>query len=507
MAEKKERKEVKDLYVQVLHAKTKKQKEIVIPQDMELDDAVEWIRRKQREDEREVAIHEIVDTYPLDGALALAIVLKERYGWTSLVPTPRFFGGQDPPNMIGVQIDINETVQVPWGRMKVPGVEGFINTELHWDEMQPKFKIGGEVKRKHEKEIGIIADLVRAHVKKHSIYRNKAIRIAFIDPRNAGSLEDFNPEFIDVKDIKPDELVFSGDVMEQVNTSLFTPIQNTEFCRKHRIPLKRGVLLAGDYGTGKTLTADVAAKLCIESGEWTFIYLKDVSDLEQAIYFGRNYQPAMIFAEDIDQVTAGREDERDEVTTKILNTIDGVDTKHTELIVALTTNHLDKINPAMLRPGRLDAVIPVLAPDAEAVVRLLQIYGRGLIEDSKDLLEVGKTLAEEGAIPAMIREVVERSKLAAAGREDGEFKITARELHIAAKGMAQHLSLLKPKQRDKRGDVEKAVDKAAAYFLANPEAQKAVLNGSSGNHIPTVAKIIKGVAELEDDGIKREQAS
>src|SRR5690606_941646 len=78
----------------------------------------------------------------------------------------------------------------------------------------------------------------------------------------------------------------------------------------------------------------------------------------------------------------------------------------------------------------------------EAVERLVRLYGRGLIAEGEDLGEVGQALA--GNIPATIREVVERSKLAMIANRREE--VAAEDLLIAARGMERHLSLLAGKE-------------------------------------------------------------
>lgn len=442
----------KDKQVGVTHSKGTKQ--ITLPQGMNADDAIVWLMRKDHEENRVVTIKEYVEAYPLDGAYALAKAMADIYGWTNLVPTPGFFG-PNPPEMVGVQIspDPNDVVQVPWGRMEVPGVSGFIQCGMHLKDDRPVFLITGQVKRKHEKEISKLAQRCREIVREESIYRGQAVRVHFPDPNNS-SPDDFNPRFIDLSGVKPEELVFEQDTMDLIRTNLFTPIERTQLCRDHGIPLKRGVLLAGPYGVGKTLTAHVAAKKCYENG-WTFIYLDHVEDLQAAIYFAQQYSPAMVFAEDIDRLIAS---ERDDKVNAILNVIDGVDTKHAEVLITLTTNHVEKINQALLRPGRLDAVVSVRPPDAEAAQRLVRQYGRGLVSEDEDLTVAGEKL--DGKIPAVIREVVERAKLAAIDRtEPGQpLKVSGRDLVIAADSMLAHLDLLAPKPEDTRSDIEKGAD-------------------------------------------------
>ena len=282
-------------------------------------------------------------------------------------------------------------------------------------------------------------------------------------------------EFMDTSGVNPAEMVFSDELREQINVSLFTPIEQTAVCRKLRIPLKRGVLLEGTYGTGKTLVASVTAKVC-EAHGWTFILIPDARGLAEAVDFAKRYAPAVVFCEDIDrQVHGNRSLEMDE----ILNTIDGIGAKSTEVMVVLTTNHVELINPAMLRPGRLDAVISVTPPDAAAARRLVRIYGRTLIAANDALDGAGEVLA--GMIPAVIREVVERAKLAAIYRAgDANVQVTDADLVLTAKGMRRHLALL-DRQTNTPSDAEVLAEKLHAV----------VGNGTGG----TMANIL---ARLED---------
>lgn len=431
--------------------------EITVPDGMSLRQARTWLERKEVEEEQEIAIDEVVDAFVLEGAYAFMKAIARTYGFAALVPTPGFFG-PNPPTMIGVDIGVNETAQVPWGRIEVPKIAGFLETGLMVKDNRVLFRIGGEVKQKHKHEVKRLADLTRQIVKDESIYRGKAIRVAFPDTTDPRKINPRDcPKFIATDSTRVDELIFSQKVRTSVNTSLFTPIEHTDNCRKYQIPLKRGILLEGPFGTGKTLTAYVAAKKCEENG-WTFIYLSTVKDLKTAIHFAKQYQPAVIFAEDVDRAMDG---ERDEKMDEILNTVDGVDTKGMELIIVLTTNNVERIEPAMMRPGRLDAIISVEAPDAEASIKLVKLYARGRLDEQDNYDVVGQKL--NGQIPAVIREVVERSKLAAVGRLQGteQLVLKAADLEFAADEMLNHLRLMAQKPVDERSDIEKAADKIA----------------------------------------------
>lgn len=415
-------------------------KEIILPVGMSFKEAIKWLERREQEAETKVAISETIEAYPLDGAMALTKAMAARYGWTDLVPTPGMFGPK-PPTMVGVEIDVGKVVQVPWGRFQIPGVDGWLSTGWGVKEGNLVFVLQGEVKQRHKDEVSQLAQHTRDLVKSDSIYKGKAIRLNFPEEDNFDPSA--GPKFLDIGNT---DLIFSDATMRQIETSLFTPIEKTEECRKYKVPLKRGILLEGPYGTGKTLTAYASAKKCRDHG-WTFIYISTVVDLEKAINFAKNYEPAMIFAEDIDRVTEG---ERSHEMDAILNTLDGVISKNAEVMVVLTTNHIEKINRAMLRPGRLDAVISIQAPDTKAVENLLRNYGRQLLSPTEDLLDVAKKL--QGQIPAVIREVVERAKLASIGRKtqvNETLKIDSEDLMVAAESMLNHLSFLQPKQEDK----------------------------------------------------------
>jgi hypothetical protein len=62
--------------------------QIVLPEGMSATKGIEWLKRREQEDEREVGINEPIEAYPLDGAHAFMVALKRKYGWQSLVPTP-----------------------------------------------------------------------------------------------------------------------------------------------------------------------------------------------------------------------------------------------------------------------------------------------------------------------------------------------------------------------------------------------------------------------------------
>lgn len=418
---------------------------IIDGKPMSFDSAIEWLMRKKKEEEQDHAVRHEIQCSPFDGVVAFQKAMAEIYGWVEGVPIPGFFGPR-PPVMVGIPVTHDKKINVPFGRFEIPGITGYVETSIDMYNTPPKFIIGGVVKKKHAEAIRELADLTETFLKKESIYKGKAIKINFDWMEN----EDFNvmrdaPQFMDLQGAKEDELIFGEEVMAALNIGLFTPIEKSDSCRKFQIPLKRGILLHGPYGTGKTMSAYVTALKAARNG-WTFVYLDSVADLKEGLKFAAQYAPAIVFAEDIDRVITGA---RSIKIDEVLNILDGVDTKGAEIITVLTTNHLENINPAMLRPGRLDTLVEVSPPDAIAASRLVDLYGRGLLEEGVSLEKIGKELA--GNIPAVIREVVERAKISAIGRvgDDIQGHVLEQDILNATKAMKNHMSVLNRKQEDK----------------------------------------------------------
>lgn len=418
-------------------------RQIILPEKMSFDEAIDTLQRKKQQDEQAVGINEHINAFPLEGAYAFSEVMKRRYGWADAVDTVKqgLFGPTTtPPQTVSLEVGYNTSVQVIWGSFRVPGVDGSFETGTAKKDGKLIFCINGNTRQRFKKEIQDLAQEVRDYVRENSIYKGKALQLKTDEDGDF----DWNsqPKFLDLSKVNESELIFPNEVLQQVQTSLFTPVEKTEQCRKYGIPLKRGILLEGPYGTGKTLTAYVTAKKAVDNN-WTFIYLDRVSAIHDALAFAKEYAPAVLFAEDIDRIVEG--DDRTADIDDVLNTIDGVDAKGCEIITILTTNHVDRINVAMLRPGRLDAVITINPPDQEAVEKLMRLYSRGLIDIKENIKEAAREM--DGKIPAVIREVVERSKLAAVSRmnDDEELKLKGSDLLVAAKTMKNHMALMKPK--------------------------------------------------------------
>lgn len=489
---------------------------MLLPEGLTDENAIKVLQRKIAYEQQTFSVDAEFDAFIWEAAYAFEQELEEQYGWagarTKVIDHGIFGVERVPPAMIGVQISPTETVQVPWGEFIVPGIDGHLESTARQKVRGGPFffHLGGEVKRKHEKKVNELIEGVRTRIRTKSIYRNKAIRLTITGDDGEPMMW---PSIVFEK-LSPgveQELVLPKTTDRMVRVNLFTPIERTEEVRAVGVPLKRGVLLAGPYGTGKTMIANVTGVKAIRNG-WTYIVCEKATELSEIIRIARRYQPCVVFCEDIDRVMSG---DRTVDIDQVLNVIDGVEAKGTEIMVVLTTNDIDRINPALLRPGRLDAIAIVGPPDAEAAERLARQYSRGLIKEDSSLERSGALMS--GKIPAVIREIVERSKLAAVDTvEPGEeFQIQDDDLVIATLEMEEHIKRATPKPEDLRSDREKAADRlgswvAKAHALEFTEdaalAQQlieGVLDGPDDRRLDTNVEAVRHNGELTADQDKR----
>lgn len=421
--------------------------QIILPTGMTHASAREWLQRDEERLQKVVAISRKFNSFVLDGAYAFARAISEIFGFSEQVPTPGFFGSS-PPQMVSMDVGLAKPVLVPWGRIAIPGIDGFLQTHMKEDQNGfPQFVVTGEIRVKDKAKVEKLLDRTESMIKESSIYRGRAIRVRFRDDDGQIYEEfrfDMAPTFMNPGVVKTD-LIFDDTTKREIQDYVFTPIEQMEVAHSVGVPIKRGILLEGTYGVGKTMVGAALATIA-EQKKVTYVEVNDARDLHRAMDFAKRYAPAIVWAEDIEKAVGV---DRDSGVDQILNTVDGVDSKNHKLMIVVTTNHIEKINSAMKRPGRFDAIIHISEPDEKAALQLVKLYGRGRVNlEDLDMPSVGKALS--GKIPALIRECVERAKLSAITRtQSAEFMLTADDLLLSATSLDKHLEAMKfrPEER------------------------------------------------------------
>lgn len=452
--------------------------DIRLPEGLALEDAEHAIKRRREEMEQTVMTRREFDaTYPPDGFVALKKAIQNVFGYASheRVVEGMFGERQEAPRSQLVQTgpDALDSIRVFVDRIKPPALEGgYIEPHGTIKGGWPTFFLTAEIKKRHRAQVDALFEEVQRILSEESIYRGQAIEV------NLGYAlgEDFDvkahePSFMDVADLEP--LILNEETERLLETSVIQRIRHPDVVREMDVPLGHGVVLSGPYGTGKTLTARHIAQECVENG-WTFVLVDDIEHLEAAFQFAENYSPAVVFGEDVDRVT----DQRDDSMNRILNAIDGIQSKGREIVTVLTTNHPDEIEASFMRAGRIDCHIPVGRPNPDTVKRFIQVYaetddGASMLADDADLEEASKTM--QGFVPSFIAEGVRRAKMYALSRakEAGtEPVITGEDLYLAGQGLKHHAEMASMEEDEQPSPAEAFVEDVSE------RTAKAVKNGA-----------------------------
>lgn len=194
--------------------------------------------------------------------------------------------------------------------------------------------------------------------------------------------------FATVPDVTWDDVGALQDVREELTMAILAPVRSPEQFRALGLSAPSGVLLAGPPGCGKTLLAKAVAN---ESG-LNFISVKGpellnmyVGESERAVrqVFQRacNSAPCVIFFDEVDALCPRRSGHESGASVRVVNQLltemDGLETRRQVFIMA-ATNRPDIIDPAVLRPGRLDKTLFVgLPPPADRLSILMTISKGG----------------------------------------------------------------------------------------------------------------------------------
>ena len=427
----------------VVNDQTGKTKNIILPKGWDKERGIFALQAAIDADKKEINFNRSYKCIPVDGMVALHKAMKRLMGFTSVAGNNSFFGEQ-PPIMVQIRTSLETSEQIPYCKILPPAWDG--------GYLQPKIAnfdclvIGGVVKQKFKDQVDAILNEVGSILKDESIYKNKPISIDFAwKTEGAGYNPELNaPEFMDVRNVKIDDLILNPEVELRLEHEVWNRITQPEACLENGLQLKTGLLLSGDFGTGKTLCARVTARLCEENG-WTFIYLKTPKELVSTLNMAKNYSPCVVFCEDIDRVLSG---ERDDYINKVSVALDGLDSKTNPIITIVTSNNPAVINPVNIRPGRISSSIVLTPPKAGAAAKFVEVYavntsGQSLLDPSVDLLSVGELLA--GYVPAFIREAVNRAVGSCIYKHGRDIvgKITTEDLILAAKSLTEHIELMK----------------------------------------------------------------
>ncbi|KAJ5086342.1 hypothetical protein NUU61_007649 [Penicillium alfredii] len=219
-----------------------------------------------------------------------------------------------------------------------------------------------------------------------------------------------------------------GGIRDELSTAIVEPIKNPDIYANVGITAPTGVLLWGPPGCGKTLLAKAVAN----ESRANFISVKGpellnkfVGESERAVrqvfVRARSSVPCVIFFDELDALVPRRDDTLSEASARVVNTLltelDGLGSSRQGIYVIAATNRPDIIDPAMLRPGRLETLLFVNLPSPLERVEILHTLTRKIqLDFSEDLRRVAEEC--EGFSGADLGSLLRRAGYSAIKRRD-----------------------------------------------------------------------------------------
>ncbi|KAM3863406.1 nuclear valosin-containing protein-like [Diretmus argenteus] len=252
----------------------------------------------------------------------------------------------------------------------------------------------------HTLEQGELCRLLNVLKKTESLSEEQLAGLSILMSDFQASLASVQPSakregFTTVPDVTWDDVGALQDIREELTMAILAPVRSPEQFEALGLSAPAGVLLAGPPGCGKTLLAKAVAN---ESG-LNFISVKGpellnmyVGESERAVrqvfQRGRNSAPCVIFFDEIDALCPRRSGHESGASVRVVNQLltemDGLESRRQVFIMA-ATNRPDIIDPAVLRPGRLDKMLYVgLPPPTDRHAILITITKGGTRPDLEE---------------------------------------------------------------------------------------------------------------------------
>jgi proteasome-associated ATPase len=435
-----------------------------------LEEETALLRRRLQDSPRQVRVLEerLLET---KGQLAQALSQNERLAATLREAREQIVALKEevekltaPPSGFGVFLGVNDdgTINISSGGRKLrvnvhpeidpkslqPGQELMLNEALNVVEACA-YEVQGEVVSLKE-TLGPDRALVIGNADEERVVqigeplRNRHLRAGdslLMDVRSGFVLEHLpKPEveeliLEEVPDISYQDIGGLTDQIEQIRDAVELPYLHADLFAEHELKPPKGILLYGPPGCGKTLIAKAVANSLAKkvaevtgqpSGRSYFLNIKGpellnkyVGETERQIrlIFQRAKEksgegvPVIVFFDEMDSIFRTRgsgvsSDVENTIVPQLLSEIDGVEQLKNVIVIG-ASNREDMIDPAILRPGRLDVKIKIERPDADAARDIFSKYLLPSLPLAEDVLQAASG-SREAALGRLIDEAVTR---------------------------------------------------------------------------------------------------
>ena len=261
-----------------------------------------------------------------------------------------------------------------------------------------------------------VIDQVRRLALERNVFRGHVIGFGseVFGPRRQELLS-----FLERPEVGREQVILPPDLLERIERQVVGVARQVSWLRASGQHLKRGVLLHGPPGTGKTHTIRY---LLGQMPGVTVVVLTGaaLNHIAPACSVARALQPSMVVVEDVDLIAEQRDSRGGQhpLLFQLLNEMDGLG-EDADVTFLLTTNRADLLEPALAqRPGRVDHAAEIPLPDADARRRLLRLYQHDLL---LDLASPAAVIARtEGVTASFLKELLRRAAIYAAEDAAGQ---------------------------------------------------------------------------------------
>lgn len=268
---------------------------------------------------------------------------------------------------------------------------------------------------------------VRGLAVEHNVFRGQVISFGHeMFGERGGALQFHRRPTVSSQDV-----ILPSDTLAAITRQVVGVAEHRDRLLAARQHLKRGLLLYGPPGVGKTHSVRY---LTSRLPDVTILLLSgdSLQFISTACSVARTLQPAMIVVEDVDLIAEdrGMHPGQHPLLFMLLNEMDGL-AEDADVVFLLTTNRADVLEPALAaRPGRVDQAVSLDLPDADARRQLFRLYRGGLEVDETRLDAV--VAQTDGVTASFLKELLRRAALiAAAASSEGELAVTADQLDEA----------------------------------------------------------------------------
>src|SRR5579872_209416 len=251
-------------------------------------------------------------------------------------------------------------------------------------------------------------EAIRAATLAHNVFRGQVVVFGGEMFHGSGALLSFERR----PHLRRHELVLPDGVLEAVERQVIGIAEHRAALQALGQHLKRGILLHGPPGTGKTHTVRYLLGR-LEGVTVVLLSGESLGMLEAACSVARVLQPSVVVVEDVDLIA----EERTHYTGvqpmlfELLNEMDGLG-EDVDVAFVLTTNRPDLLEPALAaRPGRVDQAVEIPLPNAEARRRLMELYRGSMNLELADTSSIVERM--EGVTASFVKELLRRSALEA----------------------------------------------------------------------------------------------